>query len=136
MTERSGPIHFWAYDTSRFADIQAAPYIDPELQQGTTPLAKLAGGKATRDFLNYRHPALSDADYLGPRVIIDGRYKLVIHEQRMGDPKRELFDLESDPAEKHDLVPEQPAITAALQTKLRHWQESVLQSLTGADYHK
>src|SRR5262245_29589250 len=134
MTERPGPIHFWAYNTSRFANIHAEPYIDPELQRGTTPLAKFAGGKATRDFLNYRHPPISDADYLAPRAIIDGRYKLVIHEQRMGEPKQELFDLAADPAEKNDVVARQPNITAKLQTQLRQWQQSVLRSLAGADY--
>jgi hypothetical protein len=28
----------------------AEPYIDPELQEGTTPLAKIMGGKFTRTF--------------------------------------------------------------------------------------
>src|SRR6185369_17268581 len=96
MTERSGPIYFWAYDTSRFANIQAEPYIDPELQKGTTPLAKFMDGKATRDFRNYRHPALNDTDFLGPRAIIDGHHKLVIHDRRGGSAKHELFDLKTD----------------------------------------
>ena len=42
------------------------PWIDPELQKGTTPLVKLMGGKATRDFINFRHPAITEDDYLGP----------------------------------------------------------------------
>ena len=94
------------------------------------------GGKATRDFTNYRHPAITDADYLGPRAIIDGRFKLVIHEQKNGDPQRELFDLEADPAEKTNLITQQPATAEKLQILLRHWQQSVLRSLTGADYPK
>jgi arylsulfatase A-like enzyme len=134
MTERSGPIHFWAYDTSRFASIQAEPYIDPKLQEGTTPLAKLMDGKATRDFLNYRHPALTDDDFLGPRAIIDGHFKLVIHDQKGDGPKFELFNLEPDPSERHDLIKQQPAVAEKLQNQLRSWQTSVLQSLTGADY--
>jgi arylsulfatase A-like enzyme len=134
MTERPGPIHFWAYNANRRADIQAEPYIDPELQKGTTPLAKFMGGKATRDFKNYRYSALSDIDYLGPRAIIEGRFKLVIHEQNGGDPKQELFDLQADPAEKVDLFKQQPTVAARLQSQLRSWQQSVLQSLTGADY--
>ena len=77
-------------------------------------LAKFSGGKATRDFSNFRHPALSDADYLGPRAIIDGRFKLVIHEQASGETKQELFDLEADPAEKIDLHTEQPALANKL----------------------
>ena len=48
--------------------------------------------------------------------------------------KREIFDLRTDPAEKTDLIEQQSAIAEGLQTQLRRWQESVLQSLTGADY--
>jgi arylsulfatase A-like enzyme len=136
MTERPGPIQFWAFNTSRIDGGSAVPYLDPKLQEGTTPLAKFAGGKATRDFKNYRHPELSAADYLGPRAIIDGHFKLVVHEQRTGDTNYELFDLQADPAEKINLSEQQPALSAKLQTQLRRWQESVLHSLTGADYRK
>jgi len=134
LTDRAEPIHFWAYETSRFAAIQAEPYIDPKLQAGTTPLAKFMDGKATRDFRNYRHPALTDDDLLGPRAIIDGHFKLVIHDQKRGDSKSELFDLQLDPAESNDLIKEQPAVAMKLHNQLLSWQKSVLQSLTGADY--
>lgn len=136
MTERPKPLYFWEYDTSRFKGIKAEPYIDPEQQKGTTPLAKLMGGKATRDFLNYRHPALSDADFLGPRAIIDGHFKVVVHDLKASDPKHELFDLQSDPAEKKNLIQDQTDRAAKLETELRDWQRSVLRSLTGADYQK
>lgn len=136
MTERPKPLYFWAYNTGRFAGNQAEPYIAAELQAGTTPLAKLAAGKATRDFKNYRHPSLSDADFLGPRAIIDGRFKLVIHDPNKGSAKQELFDLQADPAEKTNLIEQQAHVAANLQTQLRQWQQSVLQSLTGADYKK
>ena len=94
------------------------------------------GGKATRDFTNFRHPAITDADYLGPRAIIDGRFKLVIHEQKNGDVKRELFDLEADPAEKTNLFEQHRTAADQLQTQLHDWQQSVLHSLTGADYRE
>jgi arylsulfatase A-like enzyme len=136
MTERSRPLFFWAYNTARFADVERVPYIDPELQKGTTPLVKLQGGKPTRDFTNYRQPAITQADYLGPRAIVDGRFKLVIHEQGTSAPKTELFDLEADPAEKTNLIEQQPARSRNLQAQLRQWQQSVLRSLTGADYEK
>ena len=136
MTERPAPLFFWEYDTSRFAGSKPEPYLDPELQKGTTPLAKLMGGKATRDFTNYRQPVVTDADYVGPRAIIDGKFKLVIHEPKNGAAKRELFDLAADPGEKSDLSGQQAAMADKLQTQLRQWQQSVLQSLTGADYRK
>jgi len=135
MTERPEPIAFWEYNASRFKGSKAEPYLDPELQKGTTPLAKLAAGKATRDFLNYRHLGeITDADYLGPRAIIDGRFKLVIHESAQGEPEHELFDLDSDPAEKTNLIDHHPETAVKLQRKLRDWQSSVLRSLLGRDY--
>ena len=134
MSERSNPLYFWEYDTSGLNT--AEPYIDPELQKGTTPLVKKMGGKATRDFTNFKHRTITETDYLGPRAIIDGHFKLVIHEQKKGEPKRELFDLQSDPAEKANLIDQQPATAEKLQGRLREWQQSVLNSITGADYRK
>ena len=134
LAERPSPLCFWAYNTGRLSRSKPEPWIDPELQKGTTPLAKLMGGKATRDFVNYRQPALTEDDYLGPRSIIDGRFKLVLHERKDGTLRQELFDLRADPAEQTDLLAQQPAVAERLQAELRQWQQSVLHSLTGADY--
>lgn len=136
VAERSKSLYFWEFKSQRPAGAKLMPWIDPELQQGTTPLVKLMGGKPTRDFNNFRHATITEADYLGPRAIIDGDFKLVIHEQNGGTVKRELFDLAADPAEKANLLGEQTALAEKLQSRLRQWQDSVLQSLTGADYAK
>jgi arylsulfatase A-like enzyme len=136
MTERPGPLCFWEFNTARLSPSESEPWIDPELQKGTTPLVKLMGGKATRDFTNFRHPAITSDDYLGPRAIIDGRYKLVIHEQKNGVANRELFDLQADSAEKTNLLEQHRTVAEKLQSRLRDWQQSVLHSLTGADYRK
>lgn len=134
---RATPIEFWEYNPKRFAGMKLQPYIAPVLQRGTTPLVKKMGGKATRDFQNWRHPGeIIEADYLGARAIIDGHMKLVIHEGKDGQAQRELFDLEADPAEKVDLATKDPALVEKLGNELRDWQSSVLQSLTGADYPK
>jgi arylsulfatase A-like enzyme len=135
MTARPVPIQIWEYDTTRFKGTKPEPYLDPKLQEGTTPLVKLSGGKATRDFDNVRHPReIIDADYRGPRAIIDGPWKLVVHETKQGEARHELFDLEADPAEKTNVLPRQPEVAARLQSELRTWQQSVLRSLLGADY--
>jgi len=134
VTERPGPLFFWEFNTGRLAGSKLEPWIDPELQKGTTPLVKLMGGKATRDFTNFRHPALTDDDNLGPRAIIEGQFKLVIHEQKNGNAKRELFDLQADPAENTNLIEQHSAVADQLETRLREWQQSVLRSLAGADY--
>jgi arylsulfatase A-like enzyme len=142
ITERpaSSPLFFWDFDFAGARARNLEPYIDPELQKGTTPLAKKAKGVATRNFSNFKYPATTEADYLGPRSVIDGDYKLVIQEVKKakGDPnptpKLELFDLKADPGEKTNLADQQPDRVKKLQSTLRTWQESVLNSLTGADY--
>jgi arylsulfatase A-like enzyme len=137
LDARPGPVHFWDYDTRRFAGGKAQPYLAPELQEGTTPLAKRMGGKATRDFNNVRHPGeITEADYRGARSIIEGHFKLVLHDRKDGPLRCELFDLSADPAEKTNLAEQKPELTQKLQANLRQWQQSVLRSLTGADYAK
>jgi arylsulfatase A-like enzyme len=132
MTSRSNPLYFWQFRNS--GGDQAENYLDPELQVGTTPLVKLMGGIATRNFRNLKHPTIRAADYLGPRAIIDGRFKLVVRESKSGETEQELFDLKKDPAETKNLIGKKPATAKKLQAELRKWQESVLNSLTGADY--
>jgi arylsulfatase A-like enzyme len=131
---RPSPLFVWSYNTQRLKRSKLQPWIDPELQTGTTPLIKLQGGKATRDFSNFRHPPITADDYLGPRAIIDGRFKLVLHEQNSGTLRRELFDLAADPGEKANLIDRQSDVAQQLDTRLRQWQDSVLNSLSGADY--
>ncbi len=138
MTERPSPVFFWNYNVARLNVTNSPPYIDPKKQEGTSPLAKRAGGKLTRDFKNLRHPGeIIASDFLGTRAIIEGRFKFIIHDgKNSAAPKTELFDLEADPSEKTSLTDQHPERIQQLQTKLRDWQQSVLKSLTGADYAK
>ena len=131
MTERSEPICFWQYRADR--DAEGEPYIDPELQKGTTPLVKLMRGVATRNFRNSHHPEITAEDFGGARAILDNRYKLVL-DAREGTGK-ELFDLRDDPAEEHNLIGSESETAMRLERQLRVWQEAVLKSLTGADYN-
>ncbi|MEZ6087166.1 MAG: sulfatase-like hydrolase/transferase [Pirellulaceae bacterium] len=134
LQERPTPLYFWQYQTSRFAGINPRPYVPAEMQQGTTPLVKFMAGKATRDFRNVHQPPINDADFLGPRAIIDGDYKLVIHERKNGNVRRELFDLSSDPAEASNLIDSDPKRGQQLESRLTQWQNSVLGSVVGSDY--
>ena len=128
MAERRSPIFFWSY--SRGGQGQPRrPYIDPQLQEGTTPLVKMMAGRYTRNFTNYHHPEITERDFGGSRVMLDGRYKLVV-----GPEQVELFDLQEDSAEMHNLADSRSEVAAEMKTRLREWQASVLESLTGADY--
>jgi len=132
MTRRPRPIFFWAFQRSQAARAEARPYIDPELQKGTTPLVKLMGGIATRNFVNFHHPAITEADYLGPRVMLDNEFKLVIDGEKNSGV--ELFNLRQDVAESKNLAKAKPELTRRMAAELRRWQESVLHSLMEEDY--
>lgn len=133
MAERPSPIGFWSARARPETAGGRKPYINPELQKGTTPLVKLGpDGTATRNFQNFHHPDIREEDFAGPRSIVDNRYKLVVDGER--NSGKELFDLRRDPAEKNNLIKSEPAVAAKLEQQLRAWQQSVLESLTGADY--
>ncbi|GJM30344.1 MAG: N-acetylgalactosamine-6-sulfatase [Cyclobacteriaceae bacterium] len=132
MTERPTPICFWNYDTGHEITKASIPYVDPELQVGTTPLVKIMDGKYIRSFRNFYHGQITEQDYTGAKAILDNRYKLVIHDQ--DQLVKELFDMKNDPAEARNVIAEHPEIAKKLETQLKRWQESVLNSLTGADY--
>lgn len=131
---RPTALAFWEYDGRQLAARKAEPYLAPELQEGTTPLVKKMGGKATRDFTNYRQPTITEADHHGSRSIIEGDLKLIVQEAKTGKEKIELYDLQADPAETVNLAAKLPARVTDLRAQLRAWQDSVLHSLTGADY--
>jgi arylsulfatase A-like enzyme len=135
MRERPSPIAFWNGRARNEPGFKPEPYIEPGLQKGTTPLVKLMGDIATRDFKNFHHPDIREQDFGGPRAMLDNRYKLVIHGEANDDAVRELFDVREDPAEENNLIKAQPAIAEKLEQQLRDWQQSVLESLIGEDYN-
>jgi arylsulfatase A-like enzyme len=138
MASRAQPICFWSYNAGRDVNGGLQPYIAPELQEGTTELVKRMNGRLTRNFRNFHHPAIREEDFAGPRAILDNRYKLVIDGQPGAKPGSEsvveLFDLRADLAEEDNLIEAKPQIAKKLERQLRDWQQSVLKSLTGADY--
>lgn len=132
LTERPSPIFFWVFNS--WGSL-GEPWIDPELQRGTTPLVKYMGNIRTRNFSNRRYPEVNASDYSGPRVMLGNRYKLVVHDGKSGaEPLVELFDLKADPAEETNLAEQKPGVAREMQKELESWQHSVLTSLTGADY--
>ncbi|MGC6467719.1 MAG: sulfatase [Akkermansiaceae bacterium] len=128
LAERPTPIAFWAFSTFGRGK---KPYLDPDLQKGTTPLVKLMGDIPTRNFRNVHHPSIVEMDYQGNRALIGNRFKLVIGKK--GDPQ--LFDLINDPAEGINVAAEHPEVLKKLRQDLRTWQSSVLNSLMENDYN-
>ncbi|MGC6442685.1 MAG: sulfatase [Rubripirellula sp.] len=128
---RSEPIFFWNFNTRSLAK-SPKPWISSELQEGTTPLVKLMNGKPTRTFKNVHLDQITDNNYTGPRAITTQRYKLILGQS--SSDQVELYDLTNDTGETQNLAASKPKIVAELQSEMRRWQTSVLQSLTGGDY--
>ena len=134
MPARPKPIFFWSFNTGRALRGDSKPYIEPELQEGTTPLVKMMDGKYTRTFRNFHYPEISEEHFGGARTVLGNRYKLIIDAQSVKQGPVELFDLKNDPAEEKNLIDSHQDIARKMERQLRDWQQSVLQSLTGADY--
>ena len=131
LSQRAEPIFFWQFNVS--ADQQREPWIEQQQQIGTTPLVKMMGDIYTRNFVNHKHPKIVESDYSGSRVMLLQNYKLVI--SGVSDRQQsELFMVPNDIAEKNNLASKRPDVVRDMSQKLRLWQDSVLKSLTGADY--
>lgn len=131
--QRNKPLYFWQFNRDLFDDV-CEPYIDPELQEGTTPLVKMMDGKYTRTFRNCKYSEISEEDYAGERAMMKDRYKLIVEGETPNEKGYELYDIQNDPGETKNLADEYPGMVKEMQSELREWQESVLNSLTGADY--
>ena len=131
--QRNQPHFFWQFNRDLFDD-ECEPYINPELQEGTTPLVKKMDGKYTRTFRNCKYPDISEEDFQGERVMMKDQYKLIVEGDTPNDKGYELYDIQNDPAETTNLADEYPEMADEMAADLRKWQESVLNSLTGADY--
>ncbi|GAB5441239.1 MAG: sulfatase-like hydrolase/transferase [Fuerstiella sp.] len=131
MTDRNRAIGFWSYDAA--GESEHPSLLSEEQQRGTTPLVKLMGDIATRNFRNFRHPAVEPEDYSGSRVWLDGDWKLVVNGRRGRPEQFELFNLRADPSEQNNLAMRQRGRVTSMNSELRRWQSSVLNSLVGRD---
>lgn len=134
MQSRPSPIRFWQYVARRERDTGAKPYLSAEQQEGTTPTRTPRDGKLTRDFSNFVHPEIKPEDFAGSAALLDNRWKLVV--PAAPGQAHELYDIRQDPGEARNVAPENTSAAAAMARELRDWQQSVLTSLTGADYLK
>jgi arylsulfatase A-like enzyme len=66
--------------------------------------------------------------------MMKNQYKLVVEGEPPSKKGLELYDIQNDPSELKNLADKYPEIAEEMQSELRIWQESVLNSLTRADY--
>jgi arylsulfatase A-like enzyme len=132
--QREQPLYFWKFESGKVFGGTVKNYINPEQQMGTTPLAKKSSGKFTRSFRNYVYDQVSENDFDGERAMFKDSYKLVIEGRAPNSEGYELYDIQIDPGESNNVADENPELVKEMLVKLHSWQESVLNSLTGADY--
>jgi arylsulfatase A-like enzyme len=124
MQSRAKPLGFWVYPAKGIQKNSDA--ILRAIRSGTASLPesapKMENGR-------------TDDEFPGFSAWIDGDYKL--HRKNTsatGGTVYSLFDIASDPQEKHDLAAIQSERVARMKRDLQAWLESVARSYTGADY--
>lgn len=135
MTRRPQPIGFWRYHNKPERD--GEPWIsDQSLTEMITTTARQRARKAKGEyeqpdiFWNYKHP-VARRNISDRAAWMDNRFKLLVEK---GGEKLLLFDLLNDRNETTDLASEHPKIVKRMKKQLDAWQQSVENSLTGADY--
>ena len=99
--------------------LELAGVPDRDRMEGLSLLPTIFGLRAG----NYDELYLSEATWEVKRAIRTDRWKLIdsIEPDPHGRPMRELYDLEADPHEQHNLVDEFPAQARELQARLESW---------------
>jgi arylsulfatase A-like enzyme len=93
--------------------------VDPTLPlDGVDFGPALRGRPFERGPIYWHYPHYSNQGGRPSSAIRHGRWKLIHHFE---DKSEELFDLEADVGERHDVSKQQPDMTAALSTLLRTW---------------
>jgi arylsulfatase A-like enzyme len=82
----------------------------------------LQGGSLAARPLFWHYPHYSNQGGKPDGAVREGDWKLV---EWFEDKQVELYDLKSDPGEKHNLAAEQSGTAAALRKKLQAWRETV-----------
>jgi hypothetical protein len=130
---RPEPIGFWQYPGDGVI-IPSAEWMTELLEaQRTDPTAvpnsfrlRLEAGDLSRQFPEDAFP--------GHAAWLDWPWKFHRIESGRGEVVHELYQLEEDPDEAHNLLSEHAARVESMGAELRRWQRSVLQSLNGRDY--
>ncbi len=110
------------------ADIVNLPAkATPHPQDGISLFDLLAGRPFKRSHrIPFRH--------IGRGALIEGDYKLISQDYANG--VFELYHLDRDPAEQHNLIEEEPATAARLIGEFQTWSAAVDRSAAGLDYQE
>ncbi len=91
-----------------------------DLPDGTTPFRNLVGSTAPPPFAVLENTAPKSLDLVQMRALRTPSRKFIWR----SDGRHQLFDLEHDPGEEHDLSPTAPDEVDAMLTALEEWERS------------
>lgn len=140
-TERPKPMGFWAnFSTGQgMNSAQIMETLEQQQKSGETagtgqPLMNDRTNRQTR--INDQLKVFDERGLIGNAAWIDNRYKLHRRwDETTDETSFELYDLEADATEAHDLADDMPDRVANMQRQLEEWQQSIVRSLKGEDYH-
>lgn len=134
MTSRSKPMGFWNYpiggistpSAKWMAELLKAQKMGDEV--GIKERLRLDAAKIKKQY--------SEKTFPGHSAWLSWPWKLHRIEGKGGKVKWELYNLERDPKEQHDVLADEESRVKTMQTELNAWLKSVAQSLNGKDYRR
>ncbi len=137
MTERSRPMGFWS-NFSRGTGMNSPKILEAleQAQASSKTTQTLLNDRTTRQARIADHLKLfAERGLIGQAAWIDNRYKLHrTWNRKTEEVGHELYDLEADATESHNLATGMPDRVTTMKQELTAWQQSVIRSLEGADY--
>jgi arylsulfatase A-like enzyme len=137
MKTRPKPIGFWRYY------VQGIPM---ETENWIDMLKAEDKPKEENPYMNDPNRLLSDSDKI-KEMFTDGTYPghsgwldwpLKLHriqDQKTGVVKKELYNLETDPMERKNIIEQHKERAAAMEKEMLKWLDSVIKSYNGRDYN-
>jgi arylsulfatase len=107
--------------------LEAADAPCPEALDGSSFLKQMQGEEEPS---GYDKVVGLESTWQAKYYLRNRRYKFILARQPdlLGNPDRELYDLETDPTEDHNLVEEQPKLAAELEKELESWLANQLET--------
>lgn len=135
--ERPKPMGFWANFSAgqpvKSTEILAA--LEQPQKSGETTDSLPSEGVNRQTLITDQLKVFDQRGLIGNAAWIDNRYKLHRRwDDTTNEATYELYDLEADATESHDLADDTPERVATMKQQLEAWQQSVIRSLKGEDY--